>query len=122
MDKTTPKQIKVSLYTMMIVVSNVVRAWRTKEIGYVECNTTIREFMRELNKNIYVPTSLLERGLYYCVMLSERQSGRAGFWHPSKTSLDTFLQQILPSELEYNKLYNVIGVKQRGKDDRKIHE
>lgn len=102
------RTVKLSLYNLMVIVYNVTKAVKDDRIGFVECNETVKDFMRELNKNVYVDTGVVERGLYYCVMLDEERE----FWHPNDINLDTFIRQILPESANFDRIFSSIESKE----------
>ena len=106
--KESPREVKVSLTAMSILLHNVFMAAKDSRIGFVDADRTLGELIKGMEKAVWVNTEVLESALYYSNILSEDQN----FWHPMASDFDTFVKRSLPYEIEYDKFYNTLSIKE----------
>lgn len=97
-------RVKISIYNLMILMNNFLKAKADPSIGYMELFKTETEFLREVNLQVNFPTDLIESLLYYANMVDENND----FWHPTCKSFRTLVLNVLPSDLYFDTEYNQI--------------
>lgn len=96
---------RISLYNLLILFYNFLKAKDNADIGYQEVNKTEKEFMEEINKRVTFDRKVLQSLLYYSNMRSE--DGK--FWHPDKKRFSKMINSILHgSNLKFDYKYNLI--------------
>lgn len=110
-DEYTPIKgnLKVSIYNVLILFYNFLKAKKDKDIGYMELNQTEEEFMKKAGQMISVDIKTLQSLLYYSNLLDEKKK----FWHPDKKSFDGTLTSILRRQYDFDKKFNLLSVRGR---------
>lgn len=107
--KESPRDVKISLTSLAILLHNVFLASKDSKVGFVDADQTLGTLVSSLEKDVWVKTELLESALYYSNILSED----CNFWHPMGTNFVTFCKRALPEDLEFDNYYNILSIKER---------
>lgn len=107
--KESPREVKVSLTALAILLKNVFDASKDDAVGFVDADQTLGTLVREFEKDVWVNTELLESALYYSNILSEQDK----MWHPYGDSFHTFVTKILPKDIGFDKYYNTLFIEDK---------
>lgn len=117
MSALTNKQrgLRISLLDMATLLYHVHRGAQHSEVGFEDCERTLRELTEELApKRTVVELSALESALWSANLMDEVGE----FWSPSGERFEKFVSRILQyasedERLEFNRIYNFIREKKQ---------
>lgn len=107
MSGESPREVKISLTALAILLHNVFVASKDERIGFVDADQTLGSLTKGLEKDVWVKTELLESALYYSNMLSED----GNFWHPYGLTFTTFKTNTLPGSIHFDAYFNMLTIK-----------
>lgn len=98
------RYIQVTPMELAILVYSIAKSDALDEIGFEDAWHTQKELRAKLSINIGVPLDLVESCLWACNMLDEHEI----FEHPDGIKFDTFVRNLLPDHLSFDKIYNIV--------------
>jgi hypothetical protein len=98
-----------------ILLMNLIKAKHHPEIGHVDLDKSFDDIYRELNKTTtWIPSSILERGLWAANMLQEIGE----FVNPTDSqSFEAFVKDLLRDNYEFNSATNLVTKKDEEDND-----
>jgi hypothetical protein len=102
-----PTTVKVSLYSLAVLLNNVVIASKHPRLGILDANRTLETLIDAMNKDVLIDTEVLESSLCHANLLDELDR----FYHPQDTTFDTMLARTLPPGLKFDKKVNIIRIR-----------
>ena len=106
-------QFPIPLDVMFILFTNFYRALEDEDIGFADCNNSIKTINDKMTeeRSIVLSRADLEALLWSANMLEEKGE----FWHPKKERLTDVVDKLLTKNEDFDYYYNLI--KENKEDD-----
>lgn len=106
--KESPREVKLSLLNAAVLLRNIYTAAKHGEVGFADANRTLESLIKDMERDVWFKTEVLESALYYTNMLAELEE----MWHPQEIDFPTFITRALPEGVAYDKYYGQLTIKE----------
>lgn len=106
------KEVRVSLFNVMVLMYNLYLGLAEEEVGYEDAEQPLRDLEKSLDNFVYISLENLESLLWSSNLLDEIDK----FNHPKGLTFRQFVRQLAPKNTRFDYTYNLFREIKSGND------